>query len=139
VTYAQLPKNERPWNNAVDPAAVASALESFLVEEVPPRVPPDYNLLKPLGTDAIVEFVIQDYGLHSANGHAGAYVAGYGRMFVLGGSQVWRQSFRLDQLEAGTSDLDPFQLAKDPELFRAQLSSLLEKAALQLARGLSPH
>lgn len=138
VTYAQLPKDERPWSNAVDPAAVANALQSFLVEEIPPAVPPDYQLLKPLGTDAVVEFVIQEYGLHSANGRTGAYVAGYGRMFMLGGSQLWRQSFRLDQLESGSGESDPFQVAKEPELFRAQLAALLDSAALQLARGLSP-
>jgi hypothetical protein len=138
VTFANLPKDEKPWSGTVDPAAVASALESFLVEEIPPAVPPDYQVLKPLGTDAIVEFVIQDYGLRSANGQVGAYVSGYGRMFLLGGSELWRQSFRLDQLEANQGSLDPFRVAQEPELFRAELASLLDSAAAQLARGLSP-
>jgi len=55
VALANLPK-QPPWTSAVDPAKVASALESFLVEEVPAN-PPDYELLKPLGADAAVEFV----------------------------------------------------------------------------------
>jgi hypothetical protein len=137
VTYAHLPNDVRPWSNTVNPASVATRLESFLVEEIPPAVPPDYEVLKPLGADAVVEFVIQDYGLRSANGRAGAYVAGYGRMFLLEGSELWRQGFRLDQLESGTAGLDPFKVAQEPELFRAELAGLLDSAALQLARGLS--
>jgi hypothetical protein len=138
VTFAILPKDERPWSNTMDPAAVASALENLLVEQIPPVVPPDYQVLKPLGIDAVVELVIQDYGLRSVNGRAGVYVAGYGRMFLLGGSERWRQSFRLDQLEANQGSLDPFQVAREPELFRAELATLLDSAAAQLARGLSP-
>ena len=87
-TLGLLPR-ERPWSSVVNPAAVASALESFLVEEVPANAP-DYELLKPLGADLVIEFVIEDYGMRSENGHAGAYLIGYGRMFYLeGGGNVW--------------------------------------------------
>src|SRR5215831_7359833 len=134
VTLANLPK-ERPWTDAVDPAKVASALESFLVEQVPAN-PPDYELLKPLGADSVVEFVIEDFGLKSANGRAASYVSGRGRMFILGGSELWRQSFRLEQ--PSQPGLDPFRVAQEPELFRSELSRLLDAAALQFAAELNP-
>src|SRR5689334_19902243 len=34
-TFRLLPQEERPWVNTLDPARVATVLESFLVEEVP--------------------------------------------------------------------------------------------------------
>jgi hypothetical protein len=117
---------------------VASALESFLVEEVPANAP-DYDLLVPLGADAVVEFVIEEYGMRSENGHAGAYVKGYGRMFRLEGRQeLWRRPFEADQIAAGDPHLDPFWVGKEPERFRAALTSLLDGVAAQFAEDLSP-
>jgi hypothetical protein len=137
TTIHQLPR-ESPWTNIVDPAQVASALESFLVEEVPANAP-DYDLLAPLGTDAVVEFVIEDYGMRSEKGHAGAYVKGYGRMFRLSGRhEIWRRPFEQDQIELGAPHLDPFKVGKDPELFREAISSLLDGVAQQFAQDLSP-
>ncbi len=136
-TLSLLPR-EVPWTSAVDPAQVASALESFLVEEVPAN-PPDYNLLKPLGADAVVEFVIEDYGMRSKNGRAGTYIEGYGRMFFLeGGGDVWHRSFRVDQLEAPGPAVDPFRVAKDPTLFRTELTTLLDAVVVQFAKDLTP-
>jgi len=136
-TFHLLPE-ERPWPNTVDPARVASALESFLVEEVPANAP-DYDLLVPLGVDTVVEFVIEDYGMRSDNGHAGAYLKGYGRMFRLAGrSEMWRRSFEVDQIEAGAPHLDPFKVGKDPELFRQAITSLLDVVAEQFAQDLQP-
>ncbi len=136
VVLSQLPK-ERPWTRAIDPVAVAGVLESFLVEEVPAN-PPDYNLLKPLGADAVVEFVIEGYGMRSVNGRAGAFVTGHGRMFFLGGPEIWRSPFGLDQIELGHPPLDPFAVAKRPELFREAISGLLDQVAGQMAKELSP-
>ncbi len=136
-TINQLPK-ERPWTNIIDPARVASALESFLVEEVPANAP-DYDLLVPLGADAVVEFVIEDYGMRSEKGHAGAYVKGYGRMFRLAGrSMLWRRPFEADQIEQGAPHVDPFKVGKDPELFRQAITSLLDGVAEQFAQDLAP-
>ena len=134
VALANLPK-ERPWTQAIDPARVASALESFLVEEVPAN-PPDYELLKPLGADAVVEFVIEDYGLRSAGGKASVYASGYGRMFMLGGSELWRQSFRA--ADPSRPALDPFKVAEDPELFRSELAVVLDSVAEEFSRALNP-
>ncbi|WP_199724258.1 hypothetical protein [Corallococcus sp. AB011P] len=137
TTLSRLPE-EAPWTNAVDPARVASALESFLVEEVPANAP-DYDLMAPLGADTIVEFVIQDYGMRSDDGHAGAYLKGYGRMFRLDGrSELWRRPFDLDAVEQGAQHLDPFKVGKDPELFRLAMTDLLDKVADMFVKDLTP-
>ena len=136
-TINRLPE-ERPWPNTVDPARVASALESFLVEEVPANAP-DYDLLIPLGVDTVVEFVIEDYGMRSEKGHAGAYLKGYGRMFRLAGrSEMWRRPFEVDQIESGAQHLDPFRVGKDPDLFRQAITSLLDVVAERFAQDLQP-
>ncbi|MBK7860442.1 MAG: hypothetical protein IPJ65_17880 [Archangiaceae bacterium] len=117
---------------------MAAALQSFLVEEVPANAP-DYELLRPLGVDAVVEFVVEEYGMRSEDGRAGCYVVGYGRMFMLdGGGDLWYRSFRADQVESKQPHLDPFKVAKDPSLFRAEMSSLLKVVAEVFARDLSP-
>ncbi|MRI86702.1 hypothetical protein FGE12_00820 [Aggregicoccus sp. 17bor-14] len=137
TTLSRLPA-EAPWTHALDPARVASALDSFLVEEVPANAP-DYELLRPLGADAVVELVIQEYGMHSEDGHAGAYVQGYGRLFELkGGAELWRRTFRADQRDKGGAALDPYRVAKQPELFRDALTALLDGVAAELAQGLTP-
>ncbi|MHB8875450.1 MAG: hypothetical protein ACYC8T_17335 [Myxococcaceae bacterium] len=136
-TLALLPQ-ERPWTQPVDPAQVAFALQSFLVEEVPANAP-DYDLLKPLGADAVVEFVVEDYGMRSKNGRAGTYIEGYGRMFFLdGGGDVWRRSFRADQVDSLSPHVDPFRVAKDPVMFRTELTTLLDAVATQFAKDLNP-
>jgi len=136
-TFSQLPR-EKPWTATVDPARVASVLESFLVEEVPANAP-DYELLTPLGADTVVEFVIQDYGMRSEDGRAGAYLEGYGRMFRLDGrSELWRRPFRVDQVENGAEHLDPFKVGKDPELFRQAITVMLDEVAARFAKDLSP-
>lgn len=136
-TLAGLPQ-EMPWTNLTDQASVARELQSFLVEEVPAN-PPDYNLLKPLGADAVVEFVIEDYGMRSKGGRAGVYIEGYGRMFRLdSGREMWRRAFRADQVDAGNPHVDPFRVAKEPPMFRAEMSTLLEGVAAQFAKDLTP-
>jgi hypothetical protein len=136
-TLGMLPR-ERPWTSVLNPAAVASALESFLVEEVPANAP-DYELLKPLGADVVIEFVIEDYGMRSDDGRAGAYIVGYGRMFYLeGGGNIWFRSFRADEVESGQPHVDPFKVAKDPGIFREHLTALLKAVAEQFAKDLQP-
>lgn len=136
-TLAFLPR-ERPWTHVVDAAQVATALDSFLVEEVPAHEP-DYSLLKPLGADAVVEFVVEHYGMRSENGKAGAYVKGYARMFRIdSGLEIWKQTFSRDALSAGLPNLDPFWVGKNPALFRDQINGLLDDAARGFAKELSP-
>jgi hypothetical protein len=137
TTLSRLPE-EAPWTDAVDPARVASALESFLVEEVPANAP-DYDLMAPLGADTVVEFVIQDFGMRSEDGRAGAYLKGYGRMFRLNGrSELWRRPFDMDGVEQGAQHLDPFKVGKDPELFRLAMTELLDKVADMFVKDLTP-
>ncbi|WP_199746884.1 hypothetical protein [Corallococcus sp. AB049A] len=137
TTLSRLPE-EAPWTDTVDPARVASALESFLVEEVPANAP-DYDLMAPLGADTIVEFVIQDYGMRSEDGRAGAYLKGYGRMFrVDGRSELWRRPFDMDGVDQGAPHLDPFKVGKEPELFRLAMTDLLDKVADMFVKDLTP-
>jgi hypothetical protein len=136
ATSALLPK-EPPWMHTVNPASVASALQSFLVEEVPANAP-DYQLLKPLGADAIVEFVVTDYGMRSSRGRAGAYIQGYGRMFFIDGPEIWRRAFRGDQVEDEVPHVDPFKVARDPALYRSNMDKLIDAVAEQFAKDLSP-
>ncbi|MBM7116198.1 hypothetical protein [Archangium primigenium] len=137
TTFRQLPR-EQPWLNAVDPARVASVLESFLVEEVPANAP-DYDLLAPLGTDAVVEFVIQDYGMRSKKGRAGAYVRGYTRMFWLKNKrEIWRHPFGVDRVEQGAETLDPFKVGKEPSLFRQAMTEMLDELSTEFAQEMTP-
>lgn len=136
-TFSKLPK-DYPWTATVDPARVATVLESFLVEEVPANAP-DYDLLTPLGADTVVEFVVEEYGMRSVKGHAGAYLKGYGRMFTLNGrSEVWRHPFEVDQVEMGAEHLDPFKVGKNPELFRLAMTSLLDTVSEEFVKELTP-
>jgi hypothetical protein len=136
-TLTQLPP-ERPWTRVVDPARVASVLESFLVEEVPANAP-DYDLMGPLGADTVVEFVVQEYGMRSQGGRAGAYVRGYGRMFTLDGrSEVWRRPFEVDQVASGAAHLDPFKVGKNPGLFREAMTAMLDEVAQVFVKDLTP-
>jgi hypothetical protein len=136
-TFRQLPQ-ERPWVNTVDPARVATMLESFLVQEVPANAP-DYDLLSRLGADSVVEFVIQDYGMRSDHGRAGAFMKGYARMFKLNGrTEIWRRPFELDRVSEGSEHLDPFKVGKDPALFRQELTAMLDVLSGQFAEELSP-
>ena len=136
TTSSMLPQ-ERPWTDTVNPAAVAQALQSFLVDEVPAN-PPDYELVRELGADTVVEFVIEEYGMRSDGGKAGAYMLGYGRMFRIGGGEIWRRSFKVDSLEAGITGVDPFAVGKDPQLYRELMQDMLDGVAVQFAKDLSP-
>ncbi|ATB33953.1 hypothetical protein [Melittangium boletus] len=137
TTFRQLPR-EQPWLNTVDPARVASVLESFLVEEVPANAP-DYDLLAPLGADAVVEFVIEDYGMRSKKGRAGAYIRGYARMFWLKSkNEIWRHPFRLDRVEEGADHLDPFKVGKDPSLFRLAMTEMLDELSTEFSQEMTP-
>ncbi|HZH77604.1 MAG TPA: hypothetical protein VEY88_16380 [Archangium sp.] len=136
-TFRQLPP-ERPWVNTLNPARVATILESFLVEEVPANAP-DYDLLSRLGADTVVEFVIQDYGMRSDKGRAGAYIRGYARMFRLNGrTELWRHPFQVDRVSEGSEHLDPFKVGKEPMLFRQQITEMLDVLAERFAQDLTP-
>lgn len=127
-----------PWQTAVEPGMVAQLFESFLVEEVPAN-PPEYQRLTELGADAVVEFTVEEYGMRSDGGRAGAYARGWGRMFRLNsGGDVWYRSFRVDQLESDLDPIDPFNVAKEPRgRYRDAMSRLLDAVAEQFARDLN--
>ncbi len=133
-----LPK-QQPWNNSVNPADVARALESFLVHEVPAPAP-DYQRLLELGVDSVVELVIQEYGLHAANGRVGLYVVGSARLFRIKGGELYHRRFFSDELSPNIpplEGLDPFAVAKNAELFAARLKLISGAIAMQVASDLT--
>lgn len=131
-------QSEKPWSHAVPPSQVASALETFLVQEVP-STPPDYGRLRPLGADSVVEFLIEEYGFRSEKGVPQTWVRGMGRMFRLGdGGELWRTGFSGTSSEVGLAPLDPAALASDARPFHEQMVAVLDSVSVRLARQLSP-
>lgn len=131
-------KDEKPWSNAVPASRVASVLETFLVERVP-AVPPDFDRLKSTGADAVVELVVESYGLQPVGSTAQAYVRGYARMFLLGnGSELWRGTFLRTATAQGLSTLDAAGVLENAAPYGDQVRALLDGAALQLAAELTP-
>ncbi len=131
-------RGQAPWSNAVPASQVASALETFLVERDPP-VPPDYNRLKPTGADAVLEVVVEDYGLKAQGTVAQTYLRGYTRLFLLAdGTEVWRGDFERSGTGQGLRLLDVAGLASNASPYGDQLRALLDATALELGRQLSP-
>ena len=131
-------QDEKPWSQAVPASQVASALETFLVQEVPGS-PPDYSRLKPLGADSVVEFVIEGYGMRTEKGLTQTWVRGTGRMFRLGdGGELWRSDFSGNSTDSGLQPLDPASLSSNPRPFHEQMAAVLDAVSVRLARQLSP-
>jgi hypothetical protein len=129
--------DDAPWRDVLDPGTVARALESFLVQEDSSQ-PPDYLPLRELGADAVVEVLIEDYGLRGEAGVAGAYLVGTARMFRLGGRELYHRRFVSDELRAGLDGVDPFVVARDVERFTERLRQILLAVAVQVAADLRP-
>lgn len=135
-TLALLPK-QAPWRDMVHPVEVARVLESFLVQEVPANAP-DYDRLAALGADTVVEIVIEEFGLRSSGGKAGAYMYGFARMFRVGGGQLYRRAFYSDDLDAGLAGLDPFAVRRDVRLFVQRIQQQIAGVSVQIAKDLTP-
>lgn len=135
-TLALLPK-QSPWTEIVHPVDVARVLESFLVQEVPANAP-DYERLQALGADTVVEVVVEEYGMRSEGGKAGAYMNGFARMFRIGGSELYHRHFFWDDIKAGKEHLDPFAVRKNTELFSARIKQIVASVAAQIALDLNP-
>jgi hypothetical protein len=138
LTFAGLPQ-ERPWVSTIEAAQVATLLQSFLVEEVPAN-PPEYDALKRLGADSVVEIVVEEYGMRSKAGKAGSYIKGYARMFLLRNSheEIFRSAFLADALDSGAKHLDPFVVGQDQDIYRRQMQELIDGISKKLAVQLSP-
>lgn len=131
-------KAEKPWSNAVPASQVASVLETFLVERVP-AVPPDYNRLKPTGADAVVELVVEEYGVRPQGAQSQTFVRGYGRMFLLAdGSELWRGEFQRSGESQGLPPLDASSLQSSATAYGDQMRTLLDASAAALAQELTP-
>ncbi len=135
-TLTHLPRSA-PWEQVINPAKVASVLESFLVDEVPANAP-DYERLTPLGADSIIELVIEDFGMRSEEGRAGIVLKGYARFFFVNGAEVYSRKFVSDEVKAGLPPLDPFAVAKNPTLFRNRLRAMIAVIGKQIGEDLTP-
>lgn len=117
---------------------MAGVLETFLVQDVT-STPPDYAKLQPLGADAVVEFLIEGYGLRIEKGVPQTWVKGTGRMFRLAdGSELWRNGFARTSSDSNLAPLNPAALADNPQPFREQMAAVLDGAAVALAQQLNP-
>jgi hypothetical protein len=135
-TLSQLPKHS-PWSEVVHPVDVARVLESFLVQEVPANAP-DYERLAALGADTVVEIVVEEYGMRSEKGRAGAYLVGFARMFRVGGAELYHRKFYSDDLSADLPHLDPFAVNKNAELFADRIQAMIIAISAQVAKDLTP-
>jgi hypothetical protein len=136
TTLALLPKVS-PWVEVVHPADVARVLESFLVQEVPANAP-DYERLLALGADTVLELVVEEYGMRSRGGRAGAYVIGFARMFRINGPTLYLRRFVSDDVTAGVDHLDPFAVSKNATLFKDRVKQIVLAVAEQVAKDLTP-
>jgi hypothetical protein len=129
----------RPWTETVNPADVARVLETFLVREESTREP-DYERLKSVSADAVVELIIESYGMRSRAGRCGVFVQGTARMFRLNGGTLYRRQFISDESapNSNVETMDPFAVAKDPTLFRERLTQMLGDIARLVAADLNP-
>lgn len=135
-TLALLPR-QSPWSEVVQPVDVARVLESFLVQEVPANAP-DYERLAALGADTVLEIVVEEYGMRSEKGKAGAYLVGFARLFRIGGADLYHRRFFSDDLKAGLEHLDPFAVAKNAQLFSDRIKQMVLAISTQVARDLTP-
>ena len=135
-TLARLPR-QSPWSEVVHPVQVARVLESFLVQEVPANAP-DYERLQALGADTVVEIVVEEYGMRSSGGKAGTYLLGFARMFRIGGGELYKRRFIVDDLNSGLEPLDPFAVRKNTELFAERIKNSVLAVSIQVAKDLTP-
>ncbi|MCL2625237.1 MAG: hypothetical protein FWD46_00255 [Cystobacterineae bacterium] len=127
-----------PFRDAADPSQVARALGIFLTQDEA-DAEPNYPTLASLNVDSVVELVIEEYGIRSAQGKLRFWVSGHGRMFRLqGGSVLWKRSFYAEEEASSLPVLDPFVMAKDSTLYRTRIHWVLDTVAQKLAEDLSP-
>jgi len=131
-------EHRAPFRNAAEPSRVARALGIFLTQDETGSKP-NYQALADLNVDSVVEVVIEEYGVRSANGKLRFWVKGHGRMFRLqGGSVLWKRSFHAEEEESTLPVTDPFMMAKDPSMFRNRIHWMLDTIAQKFAEDLLP-
>jgi hypothetical protein len=135
-TLLRLERNA-PFRNAADPSMVSRTLGIFLTQDEADSKP-NYQALAELNVDSVVEVVIEEYGVRSAQGKIRFWVKGYGRMFRLqSGSVLWKRSFHAEEEESSLPVTDPFVMAKEPALFRSRIHWILDAVAQKFAEDLS--
>jgi hypothetical protein len=137
ATLVSLLPQQAPWIEVVAPGEVARVLESLLVQEAPGTAT-DVSRLSTIGVDTVVEIVVEEYGLRSEGGKAGAYLVGSARMYRLAGGEVYRRDFFSDDLKAGLEPLDALAVLDDASLFASRIKQMISAIALHISKDLTP-
>jgi len=127
----------QPWISMASPQDVARELESYLVQDAS-GANPDYQRLKGLGVDAVLEVLVEDYGLRSEQGRAGAFLVGSARLFRPDGGTLYLRRFVSDEVTFQLESADPFAVARDASLFARRLEPILAAVAQQILGDLGP-
>lgn len=123
-----------PWSNAMPGVEVATALDAFLVDDR--SGPPDYEVLQGRGSNTVLEIVIERYGLHRVGMKTGLYLEGYGRMFLIDGSTLWKSPLKIDDALAMEGEsLDVVTLRKGG--YRDALIDIVGRLGEKVARDLA--
>jgi hypothetical protein len=122
-----------PWSTAMPAVEVATALESLLIEDRTQAV--SYQALAAHDADAVLQLDIKEYGVLNRGGHTGLYLKGEGRLFMLGGSTLWRSRFLIETTEGGAGAVDLVALRDGG--FRDAVVGLVNQTADWLAQELA--
>ncbi len=124
-----------PWTHLVPAVQVSSALETLLVDHGDD--PPDFDALRPLGADAVLELAVKDFGVRRSGGRVGAWARISGHLFTLPGrDSMYRRAIELDDAREGRVEIDPLPLLRAEGGYRESLEDLLGRAASSFAEDL---
>lgn len=131
-------QKQQPWTQALPSVEVARVLETFLVEDRA-QGKPNYDRLKAVGVDAVLEILLEEYGMRADKGRVGVYVIGTARLLRLDGAVLYTRAFVSD--ETGTDAVegtDPNDVLARPPLFREHLQVMLTAIAETVADDVTP-
>ncbi len=131
-------QRQHPWTQAIPPVEVARVLETFLVEDRA-QGKPNFDRLKDIGADSVLEILLEEYGMRAENGRVGVYVLGTAKLLRLDGGVLYVRSFVSD--ETGTTAVegtDPLEVIARPPLFREHLQVMLTAIGEAIADDLTP-
>lgn len=119
------------------PTRVGEALELLLVDQKDSD--PDYEKLRPLKVDAVLEVRVKELGLAkvSAQNPPGGYARGVARLVTLDGSTVWQLPFDVDESRDRGGDVDVKAFAADfDSMWRLTVDRLASTLGEQVGRAL---
>jgi hypothetical protein len=126
---------QSPWTRMVPAVDVASALETLLVESR--DEPPDFNALRSLGADAVLDIAINDFGVARHENKVGLYATITAHLFTFDGNDtLYRRTFDVDDARDGRGELAPAALLRGAEDYRDALEDLLQRVGQAISDDL---